>query len=411
MRVLLVGSGGREHALAWSIAQSPLLTELHAAPGNPGIARLAECHPVLAGDKESVLGLARSLAADLVVVGPEAPLVAGLGDVLRRSGFPVLGPSRLAAAIEGSKSFAKDVMAASGVPAAVRLPSARPPCVIKADGLAAGKGVFVCRTEPEVEDALVALGELGGDVLVEERLDGPEVSRFALCDGRTAVPMLAAQDFKRAFDGDEGPNTGGMGSYAPVPGLDAAACESLVDEIHRPVLAELERRGAPFVGLLFAGLMLTDRGPRVLEFNCRFGDPETQSVLPLLDGDLLSALAAAAVGELTGSELGATSGAAVTVVLSAGEYPAGSDQGSPITGVEDCEATGALVFHAGTAVREGALVTNGGRILGVTGLGPTIADARAAAYGGVERIGWPGMRFRSDIALAAATSAADASPT
>jgi phosphoribosylamine--glycine ligase len=411
MRGLVVGSGGREHALAWKIAQSPLLTELHAAPGNPGIARLAECHPVLADDKEGVLGLARSLAADLVVVGPEAPLVTGLGDVLRRSGFPVLGPSRLAAAIEGSKSFAKDVMAAAGVPTAARLASATPPCVIKADGLAAGKGVFVCRTEPEAENALAALGELGGDVLVEELLEGPEVSLFALCDGRTAVPMLAAQDFKRAYDGDEGPNTGGMGSYAPVPGLDAAACTSLVDEIHRPVLAELERRGAPFVGLLFAGLMLTHEGPRVLEFNCRFGDPETQSVLPLLEGDLLAALAAAAAGELGGSELGATSGAAVTVVLAAGQYPEGSDRGSPISGVEDCEATGALVFHAGTAVREEVLVTNGGRILGVTGLGPTIADARTAAYEGAGHIGWPGMRFRSDVALAAAAAVADASPT
>ncbi|HSG13189.1 MAG TPA: phosphoribosylamine--glycine ligase [Gaiellaceae bacterium] len=409
MRVLVVGSGGREHALAWKLAQSPLLTELHAAPGNPGIARVADCHPVLADDLEGVLGLARSVSADLVVVGPEGPLVAGLADVLRRSGVPVFGPSRSAAAIEGSKSYAKDVMVAAGVATAARLSEARAPCVVKADGLAAGKGVHVCRTAEDVETALGALSDLGGDVVVEELLEGPEVSLFALCDGRAAIPLLPAQDFKRAFDGDAGPNTGGMGSYAPFPGLDAAAREALADAVHRPVLAELERRGAPFVGLLFAGLMLTDDGPRVLEFNCRFGDPETQSVLPLLDGDLLTALAAAAEGELAGVDVTAGPGAAVTVVLAAGDYPAGGDRGSPITGIEDCEATGALVFHAGTAVRGDGLVTNGGRILGVTGLGPTIADARAAAYAGAGKIGWEGMRLRSDVALDTASAAARAS--
>jgi len=406
MRVLVVGSGGREHALAWKLAQSPLLTELHAAPGNPGIARVADCHPVLADDLEGVLGLARSLNADLVVVGPEGPLVAGLADVLRRSGIPVLGPSRSAAAIEGSKSFAKDVMKAAGVATAARLPVARPPCVIKADGLAAGKGVYVCRTQADVEAALRALADLGGDVVVEELLEGAEVSLFALCDGRVALPLLPAQDFKRAFDGDEGPNTGGMGSYAPVPDLGPSACEALTDAVHRPVLAELERRGTPFVGLLFAGLMLTGDGPRVLEFNCRFGDPETQSVLPLLEGDLLAALAAAAAGELSGVRLDAAPGAAVTVVLAAGEYPAGGDRGSTITGVEECEAAGALVFHAGTALHGDRLVTYGGRILGVTGLGPTIADARAAAYDGAARIEWAGMRLRSDVALAAAAGTA-----
>jgi phosphoribosylamine--glycine ligase len=411
MRVLVVGSGGREHALAWKLAQSPLLAELHAAPGNPGISRFADCHPVLADDKEGVLGLARSLSADLVVVGPEAPLVAGLGDVLRRSGIPVLGPSRVAAAIEGSKSFAKEVMTAAGVPTAARLPVARPPCVVKADGLAAGKGVYVCRTEPEVEAALRDLADLGGDIVIEELLEGPEVSLFALCDGRVALPLVAAQDFKRAFDGNEGPNTGGMGSYAPVSGLDAAACDELADAVHRPVLAELERQGAPFVGLLFAGLMLTDDGPRVLEFNCRFGDPETQSVLPLVEGDLLAALAAAVVGELEGVGLGVSAGAAVTVVLAAGDYPAGSDRGSTISGVEECEATGALVFHAGTAMNGDRLVTNGGRILGVTGLGSTIAEARAAAYGGAARIEWQGMRLRSDVALAASTDHAGVSAT
>jgi phosphoribosylamine--glycine ligase len=400
MRVLVVGSGGREHALAWKLAQSTLLTELHAAPGNPGIARIADCHPVLPDDMEGMLGLARSLDADLVVVGPEAPLVDGLGDVLRRFGIPVFGPGKHAARIEGSKSFAKEVMAAAGVPTAARLPVARPPCVVKADGLAAGKGVHVCRTQADVDAALRALSGVGGDIVVEELLEGPEVSLFALCDGRVAVPLLPAQDFKRAYDGDTGPNTGGMGSYAPVPDLDRAACEALADAVHRPVLAELERNGAPFVGLLFAGLMLTGDGPRVLEFNCRFGDPETQSVLPLLEGDLLVALAAAASGDLQGVELGASAGAAVTVVLAAGDYPAAGDRGSQITGVAECEEAGALVFHAGTAMRGERLVTNGGRILGVTGLGPTIAEARTSAYEGVGRIEWEGMRFRSDVALA-----------
>ena len=404
MRVLVVGSGGREHALSWKLAQSSLLTELHAAPGNPGIAQLADCHPVLAEDAEGILGLARFISADLVVVGPEAPLVAGLADVLRRSGISVFGPRRAAAAIEGSKSFAKEVMTAAGVPTAARLPVARAPCVVKADGLAAGKGVHVCRTQDDVEIALRELTRLGGDLVVEELLEGPEVSLFALCDGRVAAPLLPAQDFKRAYDGDEGPNTGGMGSYAPVPSLDAAACEALADAVHRPVLAELERRGAPFAGLLFAGLMLTDDGPRVLEFNCRFGDPESQSVLPLLEGDLLAALAAAASGELAGVEVGMTDGAAVTVVLAAGDYPAAGDKGSTIEGIAACEATGALVFHAGTAMADDRLVTNGGRILGVTGLGETLEQAREAAYEGAALIEWEGMRRRSDIALGAATA-------
>jgi phosphoribosylamine--glycine ligase len=403
VRVLLVGSGGREHALAWRLSQSPSLGELHAAPGNPGIARHAECHPIRAEDAEGLLDLARSLDVDLVVVGPEAPLVAGIADALRRFGIAVFGPGRRAAAIEGSKSFAKEVMGAAGVRTAGQLSIARAPCVVKADGLAAGKGVFVCRTQAEVEAALRALGPAGGKVLVEELLEGPEVSVFALCDGRTALPLVPAQDFKRALDGDEGPNTGGMGSYAPVPGVDAAWLDEVVATVHRPVLAELERREMPFVGLLYAGLMLTSSGPAVLEFNCRFGDPETQSVLPLADGDLLEALAAAASGELAGVQLGTAAGAAVTVVLAASRYPAESDRGTKITGVDACEATGALVFHAGTALRGDRLVTNGGRVLGVTGRGKALADARATAYAAVERIECDALRWRSDIALAAAT--------
>ena len=405
MRVLVVGSGGREHALAWKLAQSALLDELHAAPGNPGIAELAECHPIRADDAEGVLGLSRSLDVDLVVVGPEVPLVLGLADALRRFGVLVFGPSAAAARIEGSKSFAKDVMSAAGVASATRLPLARPPCVVKADGLAAGKGVFVCRTEDEVGEALRALAGAGGDVVVEELIEGPEVSLFAVCDGHDAVPLVPAQDFKRAFDGDEGPNTGGMGAYAPVPGVGAAEASVLLEQVHRPVLAELARRGTPFVGLLYAGLMLTADGPRVLEFNCRFGDPETQAVLPLLESDLLALLVAAARGDLAGTPLSFASSAAVTVVLAAGAYPVDGDRGSEIVGVSEAEAAGALVFHAGTALHGERLVTNGGRILAVTGSGDTIAAARGAAYGAAELIRFEGMRCRSDIAAAAAAGA------
>ena len=406
MRVLVVGSGGREHALAWKLAQSPTLTELHAAPGNPGIAAVAECHPIRPEDAEGLLGLSRSLDVDLVVIGPELPLVLGLADALRRFGFLVFGPSAAAARIEGSKAFAKEIMAAAGVPTAARLAIARPPCVVKADGLAAGKGVYVCRSEAEVDEAMRALqGGAAGDVVVEELLEGPEVSLFAICDGRSALPLVSAQDFKRAFDGDAGPNTGGMGAYASVSGVGASEARALVEAVHIPVLAELASRGAPFVGLLYAGLMLTPEGPRVLEFNCRFGDPETQAVVPLFEGDLLEVLGAAARGDVSGVELGWVPDAAVTVVVAAEKYPAEGDRGSVIEGVDSAEAMGALVFHAGTARQGDRLVTNGGRILAVTGRGPSIADARTTAYDAVGRISFPGMRSRSDIAEAAAAGA------
>ena len=398
MKVLVVGSGGREHALAWAISRSPSLTELHAAPGHPGIAALAQCHPVRAQDAASLVPLARELEIDLVVVGPEVPLVAGLADQLRRRGIAVFGPGAAAAAIEGSKRFAKEVMDAAGVPTARTLAVARPPCVVKADGLAAGKGVWVCRTQAELDAGLRAAEALGQPFHVEEMLEGEEVSIFALCDGRTAVGLPAAQDYKRIGDGDEGPNTGGMGSYSPVPQLSDDDVSGLVETACRPVLAELERRGAPFVGVLFGGLMLTADGPRMLEFNCRFGDPETQSLLPRLDGDVLEALAAAAAGELDGIALPASNEAAVTLVLAAGDYPARGDAGSPIDGVADAEAAGALVFHAGTALNDGRLVTNGGRILNVTSLGATIAEARTRAYEAAGRIEFDGVRYRSDIA-------------
>ena len=403
MKVLLVGSGGREHALAWKLAHGDGLTELHAAPGNPGIARHGDCHPVRAEDAEGLLDLARTLAVDLVVIGPEAPLVAGVGEKLRQAGVAVFGPSAAAARIEGSKTFAKDVMRAAGVPMPEAMSVARPPCVVKVDGLAAGKGVFVCRTQEELDAGLLAASRFGGPLVIEELLEGEEVSLFGLADGSDAVPLAPAQDFKRVDDGDEGPNTGGMGSCSPVPRLGATDVEELVETVHRPVLAELARRGSPFIGLLYAGLMLTEAGPRVLEFNCRFGDPETQSILPRVEGDLLGALGAAATGELAGVVLGEASSATVTVVLAAGGYPEQGDTGTPIAGIEEAEAAGALVFHAGTALRGGRVLTNGGRVLNVTALGPSLQDARNAAYGAVDLISFEGMRFRHDIGLAAST--------
>jgi len=401
VRVLVVGSGGREHALAWKLVQSPRLEALHAAPGNPGVARLGQCHPVRAEDAEGLLGLCRELAIDLAVVGPETPLVAGLADTLRHAGVAVFGPSQEAARIEGSKAFAKDVLEAAGVPTAARLSVARPPCVVKADGLAAGKGVFVCRTQNELDRGLRAAAALGDEVVIEELLEGEEVSLFVLTDGREALPLAPAQDFKRVGDGDTGPNTGGMGAYSPVPGVGEPEVEELVDAIHRPVLAELAHRGTPFAGLLYAGLMLTDDGPRVLEFNCRFGDPETQSILPRLEGDLLEALSGAALGALE-TELVAGDSAAITVVLAGADYPERGDSGTPIEGVDEAEAVGTLVFHAGTARRGDTLLTNGGRILNVTARGDDLVAARTSVYEAIERISFAGMRFRRDIGLAAA---------
>ncbi len=407
----MVGAGGREHALAWKLAQAEAVEELHAAPGNPGIARYGTCHPVRPEDGESLLALALELAIDLVVVGPEGPLVDGVADRLRHAGVAVFGPGAAAARIEGSKTFAKDVMVAAGVPTAETLAVARVPCVVKADGLAAGKGVFVCRTQAELDDGLRAAASFAGPLLIEELLEGEEVSVFGLSDGRTVIPLAAAQDFKRVGDGDTGPNTGGMGSYSPVAGFGLAEVESILDLVHRPVVAELAERGTPFVGVLFAGLMLTEAGPKVLEFNCRFGDPETQSLLPRLEGDFAGALRAAAGGDVSGIELSASSEAAVTVVLAAGDYPAGSDRGSPIEGVEAAEALGALVFHAGTARHGERLVTNGGRILNVTATGPTVAAARERAYAAADLVRFPGVRARRDIAAAAAAREGRPEPT
>ncbi len=399
MRVLIVGSGGREHALAWKLSRSSLLDELHAAPGNPGIAELGTCHPVRADDGEDLLALAQALEIDLAVIGPEAPLVAGVADELRHAGIAVFGPTAAAARLEGSKSFAKEVMAAAEVPTAAKKAIARPPCVVKADGLAGGKGVFVCRTQAELDAGLRAASALPGPLVIEELLEGEELSVFVITDGREALPLAAARDYKRAGDGDTGPNTGGMGAFSPVTGIGPGEVDELVDLVHRPVLAELARRRTPFAGLLYAGLMLTSDGPRVLEFNCRFGDPETQAILPRIDGDLLAALAAAAEGDVRGVTLEAGANAAVTVVVTGAEYPQHGDQGSAIDGVEEAEASGALVFHAGTARRGEQLVTSGGRILDVTGLGEDLEQARALAYDCAARISFAGARYRTDIAL------------
>jgi phosphoribosylamine---glycine ligase len=396
VKVLVVGSGGREHALVWALSRSPLLTELHAAPGNPGIARIASCHPARADDPASIVPLAFELGVDLVVVGPEAPLVAGLADELRSRGVAVFGPSAEAARIEGSKAFAKDVMDAAGVPTARMLDEARAPCVVKADGLAAGKGVWVCRTRAELDEALRAVESLDQPFHVEELLEGGEVSVFALCDGSRALPLASAQDYKRLGDGDTGPNTGGMGAFSPR--LSADEVGEIVESVHVPVLAELAQRRAPFLGTLYAGLMLTADGPRVLEFNCRFGDPETQAVLPLLEGDLLQALAAASAGDVRGVDVARSRRSAVAVVLTGPDYPERGDSGTPIDGIEAAERAGALVLHAATALHDGRLVTNGGRILNVVAVADTVPAARAAAYDAVAHIDFAGMRYRTDIA-------------
>ncbi len=393
MRLLVVGSGGREHALAWALSRSTDPSELHAAPGNPGIATLAHCHPVRADDLATLVSLARELRIDLVVVGPEAPLVAGLADELRHRGIAVFGPSAQAAQIEGSKAFAKEVMDAAGVPTARTQAVAEPPCVLKLDGLAAGKGVWVCRTQDELDSALEVARAFDQPFHAEELLEGPELSVFAVAAGETAVAFPPARDYKRIGDGDTGPNTGGVGSFSPLPDVADQESEEILETVHLPVLRELARRGTPFQGLLYAGLMRTEDGLRVIEFNCRFGDPETQSLLPRLDSDLLPLLR----GDLSQQpEVGER--AAVTLVLSGGDYPGRGDQGTPIEGIEAAEATGALVFHAGTALHDGQLVTNGGRILNVVGTGATVAEARSAAYEAATHIDFAGMQLRRDIA-------------
>jgi phosphoribosylamine--glycine ligase len=411
--VLVLGSGGREHALVQALSRDPAVSRLVCAPGNAGTVELAEALPVAITDPAAVVALAQQLRPDLVVVGPEAPLVAGVADALRDKGFAVFGPSAAAARIEGSKSYAKDVMTAAGVPTAAAmvfedgddcaayLADATPPYVVKADGLAAGKGVHVgSDLAVAVEFARDALAGLGGRVVVEEFLDGPEVSLFALSDGTTVVPLLPAQDFKRVRDGDEGPNTGGMGAYAPLPWATPGAVDEIERRILRPVIDEMARRGTPFTGLLYAGLAMTRTGPSVIEFNCRFGDPDTQPVLALLETPLGGLLRACATGELAAQPtLDWRDASAVTVVVAAEGYP-----GTPTTG--DDITIGALpdgvtVQHAGTARADGRVVSTGGRVLAVTAVGHDLATARDRAYEGVAAVHLRGAHSRTDVALRA----------
>jgi len=417
MKVLIVGGGGREHALAWKAIQSRHIDELHVAPGNPGIGRFAWCHPeVKATDVAGQVELARRLGIDLVIVGPEEPLATGLVDALAEAGIRAFGPTAAAARIEASKAFAKEVMAAAGVPTAsyavfsdydaalAYVEANSGPLVVKADGLAAGKGVRVCAGVEEARQALRAamvegaFAGAGRRVVIEEVLEGEEVSVLAFSDGRTVKQMVAAQDHKRVGEGDTGPNTGGMGAYAPVPFYTPAVAGAVQRTILEPTIAELARRGTPFVGCLFAGLMLTAQGPKVVEFNARFGDPETQVVLPLLENDLLEVIGACLDGRLHEVELRFRPESAAVVVLASAGYPGAYQKGLPIGGLVEAEETGATLFHAGTAFTdEGVLVTAGGRVLGVMATGPTLAAALDLAYAGVERVRFEGRVFRRDI--------------
>jgi phosphoribosylamine--glycine ligase len=412
VKVLVIGGGGREHALCLALSHDPYVTEVHCAPGNAGITEVATLHAVTATDPAAVADLADELDVDLVVIGPEGPLVAGAADAVRLRGIACFGPSAAAAVLEGSKAFAKEVMAAAEVPTAMArvcdnldevaaaLDAFGPPYVVKDDGLAAGKGVVVT----EDRDAALAHAKAcAGRVVIEEYLDGPEVSVFALTDGHTVRALLPAQDFKRVGDGDSGPNTGGMGAYCPLPWAPADLLEQVTTRVLEPTVEEMRRRGTPFAGLLYAGLALTSRGLRVVEFNARFGDPETQVVLAMLRNPLGALLEAAAIGELEKAEpLTWRDGSAVTVVVAANNYPGTPRTGDPIGGLDAANALeGVHVIHAGTATADGAVVSSGGRVLCVTATGQDLTEARARAYAGVAAVELDGSLHRTDIALAA----------
>lgn len=418
MNVLLLGSGGRESALAWALAKSQG-TSVVALPGNPGIARNAESIPGDASDPRIVVSTAKHVGADLVVVGPEAPLVNGVGDSLRAEGFKVFGPNAAAARIEGSKAYARSLMARAGIPtgrgrafsrpdeAVVYMDELGPPYVIKADGLAAGKGVVVTSDRDEALEAIDErmvqgkYGEAGSVVVIEEFLDGQEASVIAFTDGTSVVPCEPAQDYKRVANDDQGPNTGGMGSYSPVPACPPEVLDQIVAEVIEPLVRETAAAGAPFVGALYAGLALTSNGPRVIEFNARFGDPETQALLPRLESDLADVCLASATGDLDGTKLQWSPDRCVSVVVASEGYPGSHGTGFEISGIEQAEAAGALVFHAGTEIADGRLVTSGGRVLAVSALGGSFEQAKKRAYDAVSKIDFEGRLVRTDIALRA----------
>jgi phosphoribosylamine--glycine ligase len=415
MKILLLGGGGREHALAWKIAASPLTTKLWCAPGNAGIAKEAECVPVDLTDHAAVIALAKRLGADFVVVGPDNPLVAGIVDDLEAAGLRTFGPSKAAARLEGSKGFTKDLCRKFGIPTAAyeRFSDAASaktyvkaqgaPIVVKADGLALGKGVVVAQTAAEAEAAIDmmfggAFGASGSEVVIEEFLAGEEISFFALCDGETAVPLASAQDHKRAFDGDNGPNTGGMGAYSPVPAFTGALARQTMDDFVLPTMRAMKEMECPFKGILYLGLMLTGQGPKLIEYNVRFGDPECQVLMLRLMSDLVPALIASRDGQLKNFDLRWYDEAALTVVLATKGYPGSYGKGSVIRGLDAAGALeGVEIFHAGTSAAGGQITANGGRVLNVCGTGKTVAEAQQRAYLAVEKIDWPEGYCRRDI--------------
>ncbi len=422
MRLLVVGSGGREHALVEALAQSPRQPEIFAAPGNPGMMPTADLVDIPTDDLISLRDFAKDAGIDLTVVGPEIPLVGGIAEAFFEADLKVFGPSRAAARVEGSKVFAKKIMRHAGVPTASfeafereaaalaylrSIPPDSFPLVVKVDGLAAGKGVTIARSFDEAEDAVRAafagaFGAAGERLVIEECLEGKEASVFALTDGRNILPFVPAQDYKRIYDGDEGPNTGGMGAYSPTMWMEPATYAAILEEIVTPVVHQLALIGAPFTGLLYAGVMITREGPKALEFNCRFGDPETQALLPRMETDLLELLVACTEEDLTGREISWSNEKAVCVVLASEGYPESSSEGDEISGLEDLFGLqGIHVYHAATRMEEGRIYTAGGRVLNVVGTGDSIMEARARAYAAVELIDFPGMQYRTDVALEA----------
>lgn len=415
MKVLVIGSGGREHALLWKLSQSPSVTDVYVVPGNDGMSDVASLIPIKGND--DIIDFARLMQVDLTVAGPETVLTEGLADEFEKRGMAFFGPSKAAARIEGSKGFAKALMKKYGIPTAayetfddeekaIAYLKANDtyPIVIKADGLASGKGVIIAQSEEETIDTVKDMLEghtfsgAGRSVVIEEFMEGEEASMLCFCDGTNVVPMISAQDHKRIFDFDKGPNTGGMGAYAPAPVMTKEMCEEVNVRILRPIVAAMKKEGYPFKGCLYAGLMITSEGPKVVEFNCRFGDPETEAVLPLFDGDLARVMLDCVHGTLSDEAVVWKKACAVDVVLASEGYPASHSSGEVISGIEDAKKAGCLVFHAGTVKKNGEYVVNGGRVLNVVALADTLAEAKAKAYEGVSRISWRGMQYRHDIA-------------